>query len=61
MIYAQLLDFLCILSDADLEKTVQVHVAGQCLVVNRIAEGDGDDLPILDTGVVYAEMTAGCQ
>jgi hypothetical protein len=49
------------LTNGDLEKTVQVHVAGQCLVVTRTDEGDEDDPPILDTGAAYVEMTVGCE
>jgi hypothetical protein len=44
------LDQLQGFSDGDLEKTAHVLVAGQCLVILRIDEGDGDDAPLLDAG-----------
>jgi hypothetical protein len=61
MTYRDLLDFLGTLSDSDLEKTAQVHVAGHCLVVLRIDEGNGDVAPILDTGVTWVETTSACE
>jgi hypothetical protein len=57
MTCGELLKFLTSLTNGDLEKTVRVHVAGQCLVVNRIDDGAG--FPILDTGIHRVEMTAG--
>jgi hypothetical protein len=54
-----LLAFLCTLDDAILDKPVRALVNGQALVITRIDEGDGDDPPI--TGVVYVDMTAGCE
>jgi hypothetical protein len=61
MNYRDLLAFLCTLEDAVLDKPVRALVTGQALVITRIDEGNGDDSPILDTGVVYVEMTAGCE
>jgi hypothetical protein len=52
--YGNLLAFLTTLTNGELEKNSAVMVAGQCLVVNRLDEGDGDDPPILDTGINYS-------
>jgi hypothetical protein len=45
MSYGELLKFLTTLDDAVLDKPVRTFVAAQCLVVNRVHEGDGDDPP----------------
>ena len=51
MTYAQLLAHLLTLSRDALDKPVRTLVTGQALAITRIDEGDGNDPPMLDTGV----------
>jgi hypothetical protein len=59
--YGDLLQYLTSLTNGDLEKPVKVFVAGQCLAVTRIDEGDGDGAPILSTGVVLVDQVGACE
>jgi hypothetical protein len=60
MTYRELLEYLTALGESDLEKTVQVLVTGQALVIHRIDEGDGDDPPMLDTGIHLVDPMGAC-
>jgi hypothetical protein len=58
--YRELLEYLATLSDSDLNKTVQVLVTGQALVIHRIDGGDGDDPPMLDTAIHLVDPFGAC-
>jgi hypothetical protein len=59
MSYGELLLYLTSLTNGDLEKTVRVYVANQCLVVTRIEESDGS--PVLSTGVHMVDPLGACE